>query len=156
MTGQESDAARPNAARPNAARPNAARPNIKPPQLTVFYDGSCPLCSREIAHYRRLDRNGQVDWQDIGNDSAPLAGTDISHDAAMTRLHVIDAAGRTRIGADAFLQIWALMPGWRWLGRLVRLLRLTPLLSAGYEWWVRRRARRLSCNVDCARPGRGH
>lgn len=29
---------------------------------TVFYDGSCPLCSREIAHYRRLRGAESLKW----------------------------------------------------------------------------------------------
>jgi predicted DCC family thiol-disulfide oxidoreductase YuxK len=27
----------------------------------VFYVGGCPLCRREISHYRRLDRRGAVE-----------------------------------------------------------------------------------------------
>ncbi|MFT6308343.1 MAG: putative DCC family thiol-disulfide oxidoreductase YuxK, partial [Halioglobus sp.] len=31
----------------------------------MFYDGACPLCSREVAHYRRIDTNNNVSWLDI-------------------------------------------------------------------------------------------
>jgi len=31
----------------------------------VFYDGGCPLCRREIAHYQRIDRDGLIRWLDI-------------------------------------------------------------------------------------------
>jgi len=31
----------------------------------VFYDGGCPLCRREIAHYRRIDGDRQLCWIDI-------------------------------------------------------------------------------------------
>ena len=34
--------------------------------VTVFYDGGCALCSKEIAHYVRLDRVRQrMRWIDI-------------------------------------------------------------------------------------------
>lgn len=32
---------------------------------TLFYDGGCPLCSREVAHYRGLDQSDRVPWVDI-------------------------------------------------------------------------------------------
>jgi predicted DCC family thiol-disulfide oxidoreductase YuxK len=35
------------------------------PRLTLFYDGLCPLCSREIAHYRRRMPEGAADFIDI-------------------------------------------------------------------------------------------
>ncbi len=43
-------------------------------QLTVWFDGTCPLCLREIALMRRLDRRGAIDFIDIGaaGASSPL------------------------------------------------------------------------------------
>lgn len=33
---------------------------LKPDKTTVFYDGGCPLCRREIDHYRRIDPTGRI------------------------------------------------------------------------------------------------
>jgi predicted DCC family thiol-disulfide oxidoreductase YuxK len=39
--------------------------------LTVWFDGGCPLCRREIALMRRLDRRGRIDFVDVADDAAP-------------------------------------------------------------------------------------
>lgn len=31
-------------------------------RATVFFDGGCPMCRREIAHYQRLDAAGRIRW----------------------------------------------------------------------------------------------
>ena len=35
------------------------------PELTIYYDGSCPLCRREIAFYRRQPGSERLDWMDV-------------------------------------------------------------------------------------------
>ena len=40
-------------------------PGPAAPALTVFYDGSCPLCRREIDFYRRRRGAARIDWLDI-------------------------------------------------------------------------------------------
>ncbi len=85
------------------------------PLLTVYFDGSCPLCRREIAIYRRLPQALSMAWVDVS------AGQDtggISCEAAMARFHVRDSQGRLFSGAAAFSVMWRLFPGWRWLGWL--------------------------------------
>ena len=32
---------------------------------TVFYDGGCPLCKKEISHYMGLDTDCSIVWIDI-------------------------------------------------------------------------------------------
>ena len=39
----------------------------------VFYDGDCPLCRREIAHYRRMDSANKLHWVDAVNEPEILA-----------------------------------------------------------------------------------
>ncbi|MCA3300536.1 MAG: DUF393 domain-containing protein, partial [Roseomonas sp.] len=42
---------------------------MTPAQVTVWFDGACPLCLREIALMRRLDRRGAIDFIDIGAEA---------------------------------------------------------------------------------------
>ena len=36
-------------------------------ELIVWHDGNCPLCQREIALMRRLDRRGAISFIDAGD-----------------------------------------------------------------------------------------
>jgi predicted DCC family thiol-disulfide oxidoreductase YuxK len=46
---------------------------LAPPRLRVYYDGLCPLCSREIAYYRIKDRPNLIDWIDITGEGFDAA-----------------------------------------------------------------------------------
>lgn len=68
----------------------------------VFFDGGCPLCVREISHYKRLDRDGAVSWVDLegeGDDFSALEdryGPHAPHRAVLwplvTRLPVMESS----------------------------------------------------------------
>jgi predicted DCC family thiol-disulfide oxidoreductase YuxK len=115
----------------------------------MFYDGACPLCRREVAHYRRLDRRGRVAWVDISRDTAALRRHGIDPGAAMARLHALDEEGRVVTGAAAFAAVWRGLPGYRHLARLVQGLGLIPLLDRLYDrfaaWRLGRRCRDGQC-----------
>ena len=38
----------------------------------MFFDGGRPLCQREVAHYRALDRKNRVSWIDISREARVL------------------------------------------------------------------------------------
>jgi len=40
------------------------------PNVTIWFDGACPLCLREIGLMRRLDRRGAISFLDIGDSAA--------------------------------------------------------------------------------------
>lgn len=108
--------------------------------LTVLYDGGCPLCRREIAHYQRLRPRRRVCWVDIHARRTEPLPLGISHEQAMARFHVLDDT-RIESGAEAFLLLWSAFPGWQWVARAVRALHLVGLMERGYVWFARRRLR---------------
>lgn len=93
--------------------------------LDVLYNGRCPICSREIAAYRRYSeaRGLGIRFTDIS--AADLAALGLTHDAAAKRLHVIDD-GKLLSGVPAFGRLWRAMPRMAWAGRMVE----TPVLGA--------------------------
>jgi predicted DCC family thiol-disulfide oxidoreductase YuxK len=88
--------------------------------LTVLYDGACPLCRREIGIYSVLEPNTPLCFADVSDAALPLPpGT--TREQLLARFHVRSADGELLSGAQAFLALWAALPGWRWLARVARL-----------------------------------
>ena len=85
-----------------------------PPALTVYYDGSCPLCQREIALDCRNPASQAFAWVDVSQPAALGEGLNCAQ--AMARFHVRTADGHLFDGAAAFSQLWRRLPGWRPLG----------------------------------------
>jgi len=106
------------------------------PPLTVLYDGACPLCRREIGVYRGLQPNTPVCFSDVSNTTMPLPpGT--TREQLLARFHVRVGDGRLLSGAQAFLALWAALPGWRWLAWLGRLPGAAWVLECLYRLFLR-------------------
>lgn len=106
-------------------------------KLTVMFDGACPLCRREIALYQSLTPLQPVSWLDVSKDNPDMNPADQTR--YMARFHVQLADGRLLSGAAAFVALWRVMPGWRWLGRVGQLPGVTPVLELAYRAFLRLR-----------------
>ena len=102
--------------------------------LTVMFDGACPLCLREVGLYQSLKPLETVAWLDVSQASASLVPQDQAR--YMSRFHVRQKDGRLLSGAAAFVALWLVMPGWRWLGRVGRLPGVTPVLELLYRGFL--------------------
>ena len=103
---------------------------------SVYFDGGCPLCSREIALYQRLGaEGGAVSFVNImGADCALPYG--LNEDLALKRLHVTRADGTLVSGAEAFIALWRATPRFKLAGRLASIPPLPWLLERGYRGFL--------------------
>lgn len=106
-----------------------------PAALTVLYDGSCPLCRREIALYRGAGCEAALHFADVSGDAALSAGA--SRAQLLARFHVQRADGTLISGAAAFVELWAQLPGWRWLARFGRLPGMLWVMERSYRLFLR-------------------
>lgn len=108
-------------------------------QATLFYDGNCPLCTREMARLAELKDDG-LRLQDIHQIDDYRGLPDRA--TLLRNLHLKTADGNLLTGVDANVAAWqgtrhSRLVGWtRW--PLVK-----PLADAVYRWWAHWRYWRL-------------
>ena len=109
------------------------------PPITVLYDGGCPLCRREIGIYRGLQplqADAPVCFTDINDTRTPLPpGT--TREQLLARFHVRGRDGQLLSGAQAFLALWAALPGWRWRAWAGRFPGAAWLMEHSYQLFLR-------------------
>ncbi|MEN9844293.1 MAG: hypothetical protein RLZZ612_2122 [Pseudomonadota bacterium] len=98
------------------------------PEMTVYYDESCPICRAEMHNFMRRDRSHIVTFVDA---SAPDFVPPSGHRTAemMRLLHLHTADGRWLIGVDAFSLLYRRL-GLPWVARALDAPVLRPLA----EW----------------------
>ncbi len=96
--------------------------------LVVWHDGDCPLCRREIALMRRLDRRGAITFVDATD---PDASCPIDRRDLLARFHARED-GTMLSGAAAFAAMWRAIPVLRPLGLLARNGTALRLLERAY------------------------
>lgn len=101
-------------------------------RVTVWHDGGCPLCAREIALMRRLDRRGNISFVDATSGSCPL-----DRAAMLARLHAREEGGPMLAGAAAFAAMWRAIPLLRPFGLMARNRHALTVLDALYARFLR-------------------
>jgi predicted DCC family thiol-disulfide oxidoreductase YuxK len=114
-------------------------PDPRTEKLQVFYDGACPLCSREIAFYRRQQGAEHIAWSDVSGTSEREIVPGLSQDQALSRFHVAKPDGTLISGGAAFAELWAVLPAFRPIGRLHRHPFFLGMLNGAYELFLKLR-----------------
>ena len=116
--------------------------NNTPPKATVYHDGDCPLCEKEVKLMQKIDASKSIKWVDINQNKQALADAGITYQQAMDRIHVADESQQMHTGVKGFLHIWKHLPYYR---RIVPVIKHTPflltILEAAYRLFAKYRLR---------------
>jgi predicted DCC family thiol-disulfide oxidoreductase YuxK len=109
-----------------------------PFDVEIFFDGECPLCTREVRMLQRLDRKQRVRFTDIAAaDFDPsVFGLDMA--TLMARIHGRLPDGRILEGVEVFRRVYEAVG----LGALAKISRwpgLSTLTEAAYELFAKNR-----------------
>jgi predicted DCC family thiol-disulfide oxidoreductase YuxK len=132
-----------------------SEPVTPSPTCTVYFDGACPVCRREIAHYRRLRGSNAIAWVDASSCDDAALGPGLDRSLVLSRFHVREEDGTLTSGAAAFVAIWRRLPAFAWISALASCRPVLALLDAGYAiflavrpWW-----RPADPRLEAAGPG---
>ena len=115
----------------------ATKRPLTPPECTVYFDGGCPLCAKEIATYQTWRGASQIAWIDASQCQDGELGAQLDRDAAMARLHVRNAKGELIGGAAAFVEMWRHLPALAWITPLLATRPMITLLDVLYAVFLK-------------------
>ena len=106
-------------------------------RTTVFYDGACPLCAREISCYRNLTGSNEINWVDVATDFDSENCKDLSQENALRRFHVRTKAGILVSGGEAFIELWANFSYFKILANVLRWWPLRWMINRFYDGFLK-------------------
>lgn len=105
-------------------------------QVTVFFDGACPLCVKEISLLKRLDKRERIAFVDVSPpDAAEFCPID--RQKLLARFHVERPDGRLIDGAEAFTEAYAQIPGLSWVRVIGRFAPIRAALNGLYAVFLK-------------------
>lgn len=122
-------------------------------EVEVFFDGACPLCSREMRFLQRLDRQRRIRFTDIAAPDFEAKSAGIEWEELMRAMHARLPDGSFVAGVEAFRRVYQSLG----FGPLVWVSRapiLRQLLDFAYAKFAKNRMRLTSrcsdaCEVTC-------
>lgn len=89
--------------------------NLNTNRVTLFYDGSCPLCQAEIKHLIKYDQTYKLELVDISQPDFSQRYPELSFRTLNRRLHALDDRGQWLLGLDATYAIWSAVGKRHWV-----------------------------------------
>ena len=108
--------------------------------IKVFYDGSCGLCSKEIAYYMKIAPTKRFDWINLA--TTPESFVELGYDLTegFRLMHVQDDQGNMAIAVDAFSVLWRGLGGpWKTLAVIIKWPIIHSVAKLAYMAFAKRR-----------------
>jgi predicted DCC family thiol-disulfide oxidoreductase YuxK len=121
--------------------------------VEIFYDGECPLCTREVNMLRRFDRRARIVFTDIAAASFDAGALGLTQATLMESIHGRLPDGRMIEGVEVFRRAYQAI-GLRPLVALTRAPGVSQALEAAYRVFAKNRLRLTGrCSAGhCALP----
>lgn len=107
-------------------------------QLTVFYDGGCPLCAAEMDHLKKLNIEANLAFENIYAADFSQRFPHIDRQAADLILHGQLQSGEIIYGLEVTYQAWALVGKRHWVA-ILRWPLFKQCADLGYRFFAKYR-----------------
>ena len=125
-------------------------------KLTIFFDGGCPLCKREVDFLQSRNHKGYLSFIDINSSDFSLdLKYGISYKQAMERIHAFKSDGSVIKDIKVFQEAYSLI-GLGWIYTPTKLPDLDKCIEFIYGFWAKYRLKitfRPSIEKLCAERG---
>jgi len=107
--------------------------------LKLFYDGGCPICSKEMKQLNKRNADETLKFIDISSKrDFERERKTLSYEQAMSQMHALDANGNLLFGLDAFAAAYAHCNR-PFISTLLNISFLRPLLNPLYRLFAKHR-----------------
>jgi predicted DCC family thiol-disulfide oxidoreductase YuxK len=116
-------------------------PAERPGADIVIYDGNCRMCSAQVRKLAWWDCQSRLAYLSLHDPEVARRFPDLSHDALMKEIYVVDQRGIRHRGAEAFRYLSRRLRRLWWLAPLLHIPGSLPLWQWLYQQVARRRYR---------------
>jgi len=117
---------------------NARLHVMKPYPLTVYFDGECPICRREIDLMKIFNRRERLQFIDFSTSSYRPTDHGLNQCDLGRVIHARWSDGSLISGVEVFREMWEAI-GLAFLARFTRLSIINNLLIKAYAWFAKNR-----------------
>ena len=98
---------------------------------TIYYDGSCSMCTAIIGRINNSSQKGEFSSKDITKESLPQ---NLTKEQVEKEIHVVGSDWKVYKNAEAILKLIEECPQWKFLEKIGRLPIVKQLLPIGYKF----------------------
>jgi predicted DCC family thiol-disulfide oxidoreductase YuxK len=124
---------------------------VKSLKTKVYFDGLCKVCSKEINHYKEQVGASQIEFIDICSVAFNASQENLDPLQIHKIMHVRRLDGTLATRVDAFIEIWSILPKYKWLAKMAQQKLVKSGLELGYTGFtvLRPYLPRYSNPADC-------
>lgn len=109
-------------------------------EIEVFFDGDCPLCSKEIKFLKKLDKQNKIVFTDIADKNFEASNYGLTFDDFMAEIRGRLPDGTMISGVEVFRRLYGAV-GLDWTVAITRWPVVSSVLDIGYKWFAKNRLR---------------